>query len=248
MQLTENLLREAAGWEVMKQARGHLEQGRVLSSFWAPPLLRGVVRDGDASFRASLVIHSQTDIENLCSCREAREWGKICAHGVAVGLYWLEEQKRGAAAAAGAPAAKPAPPVFKGAGLRREAAGEPAALFVILPPNFEQAVARGKIMLVLEAEWSGGRCPLNALPQDRAFAFSPPDTAIIDKAEIPARGETPAILQLELKDFAALLPALAGHPNITLGRTATVTVTTTPVKLPLRATLEAGGDIILDMA
>ena len=93
MQLTENLLREAAGWEAMKRARHYLEQGQVLSSFWSPPLLRGVVQDGEASFRASMVIKSQVDIENLCTCREAREWGKICAHGVAVGLHWLEGQK-----------------------------------------------------------------------------------------------------------------------------------------------------------
>ena len=271
MQLTENLLREAAGWEVMKRARSLVEQDRVLSSFWAPPLLRGVVQDGEGSFRASMVIKSQVDIENLCSCREAREWGKICAHGVAVGLHWLEGQKQGAA---------PAPartfhiaggtcPTLNGRasrfriGSRPELGrsssfalpdyeisgpGTPAALFVILPPNFEQAVACGKIMLVLEAEWSGGRCPLNALPRERAFAFPPSDAAIIDKMEILTRGETPAIMQMDLKDFAALLPALAGHPNVTLGKTAAVTVSTTPVKLPLRATLEADGEIVLSLA
>jgi superfamily II DNA or RNA helicase len=248
MQLTENLLREAAGWDVMKRARFLLEQGRVLSSFWAPPLLRGVVQDGESSFRASMVIKSQVDIENLCTCREAREWGKICEHGVAVGLHWLEEQKRGAAPAAAAPAAKPAAPVAKSSGLRRDAAGEPAALFVILPPNFEQAAARDKVMLVLEAEWSGGRCPLNALPRDRAFAFAAQDAAIIDKLEILTRGETPAILQIGVQDFAALLPALAGHPHVTQGKTVAVTVTTSPVKLPLWATLEAGGEIVLALA
>ena len=123
-------------------------------------------------------------------------------------------------------AGQTAPPAGKISAPRRDAAGEPAELFIILPPNFEQAIARGKVMLVLEAKWSGGRCPLNALPRDRAFAFPPADAAIIDKLEILARGETPAILQLETKDFAALLPALAEHPNVTLGKTSAVTVTT----------------------
>ena len=131
--------------------------------------------------------------------------------------------------------------------MRRDAAGEAAELFIILPPNFEQAVARGKVMLVLEAKWSGGRCPLNALPKERAFAFSPADAAIIDKLEMLADGRTPAILQLETKDFAALLPALADHPNVTLGKTSAVTVTTTPLQLPLRATLEANGEIVIDL-
>src|SRR5580698_9966098 len=92
-ELTDKLLANAAGWDVMKRARFFLEQGQVLSSFWGPPLLRGVVQEGEGSFRASMVIKSEVDIENLCTCREAREWGKICAHGVAVGLHWLKAQK-----------------------------------------------------------------------------------------------------------------------------------------------------------
>jgi hypothetical protein len=53
VELTEALLSTASGWEVMKRARAYLEQGEVLSSFWKPPLLRGVVQAGDVSFRAS---------------------------------------------------------------------------------------------------------------------------------------------------------------------------------------------------
>ena len=100
VELTEALLSTAAGWEVMKRARAYLEQGEVLSSYWSPPLLRGVVQAGEVSCRASMVIKGEIDIENLCTCREAREWGKICAHGVAVGLHWLQAQK---------PAANPTP-------------------------------------------------------------------------------------------------------------------------------------------
>src|SRR5882724_3290805 len=95
VELTEKLLSEAAGWEVMKMARAYLQQGQVLSSLWVPPLLRGVVQAGEISFRASMVIKSSIDSENLCTCRDAREWGKICAHGVAVGLHWLKGQQPG---------------------------------------------------------------------------------------------------------------------------------------------------------
>ena len=92
-----------------------------------------------------------------------------------------------------------------------------------------------------------GRCPLNALPPGRLFAFPPADTLILDKLEDLAGGRTPAILQLDTSDFAALLPALAGHPNVWLGKTSAVTVTRTPLPLPLRATLEPGGEIVLAM-
>ncbi|HTL71658.1 MAG TPA: SNF2-related protein, partial [bacterium] len=127
----------------------------------------------------------------------------------------------------------------------RAETGEPAELFLILPPNFEQAVARGKVMLVLEAKWGGGRCPLSALPKGRPFAFSTADTAVLDILEKFTDGETPAVLQLETKDFVTLLPALVGHPNLTLGKTTSVTVSRTPQSLPLRATLEANGEIVV---
>jgi len=136
-------------------------------------------------------------------------------------------------------------PSRKPAALQRAATGEPAKLFLILPPNLDQALARGKVMLVFEAKWGGGRCPLNALPKGRAFAFSSQDNAIIERLETLADGETPALLQLDTKDFAALLPTLVEHENITLGKTSAVTVTRTPLKLPLRATLEANGEIVL---
>src|SRR5664279_3345356 len=109
VELTEALLSTASGWEVMKRARAYLEQGEVLSSYWAPPLLRGVVQAGGVSFRASMVIRGEMDVENLCTCREAREWGKICAHGVAVGLHWLRAQRPVTTLAPARPAAGGAP-------------------------------------------------------------------------------------------------------------------------------------------
>ena len=243
VELNEALLAEAAGWDVMKRARAYLAQGQVVSSYWAPPLLRGVVNNDGMTFRGSLVIHNSVDIENLCNCREAREWGKICAHGVAVGLHWLKAQKPEPIPASARPTA--APPARKTPSLLRAAGGEPAELFILFPPNFDQALSRGKVMLVLEAKWGGGRCPLNALPKGRTFAFSAQDDAIIEQLEVLTAGETPALLQLEVKDFATIIPLLTDHEHITLGKANAVTVTKTPWKQPLRATLEANGEIVL---
>src|SRR6267154_633443 len=64
VELTEALLSTSAGWEVMKRARAYLDQREVISSYWEPPLLRGVVQTGGASFRASMVIKSHIDMEN----------------------------------------------------------------------------------------------------------------------------------------------------------------------------------------
>ena len=245
IELSEKLLSDAAGWDVMKMARAYVAQGQVLSSFWGPPLLRGVVQAGPVAIRASMVIKGGSDIDNLCTCREAREWGKICAHGVAVGLHWLNAQKKETVAATVEAKAKVA--AKKTPSLLRADDGEPAELHFILPPNFDQAAARGRVMLVIEAKWGGGRCPLNALPKGRSFAFSAQDGAILDAMEKWTDGETPAVLQLETKDFATLLPVLAEHPNITLGKSSEVTITKTPFSLPLRATLEANGEISMTL-
>jgi SNF2 family DNA or RNA helicase len=129
--------------------------------------------------------------------------------------------------------------------VQRDANGQEAELFIILPPNVEQAIARGKVMLVFEAKWGGGRCPLNALPRGRSYAFSAADEGVLERIEELANGETPAVMQLELKDLASVLPVLVGHPNISLGKAGAVTVTRTPFKLPVRATLESNGEIVL---
>ncbi len=244
--ITEKFLSDAAGWEAVKRARGFLAQAQVISSFWSPPLLRGVVRVGEIFFRASLVIKDAEDMENLCTCREARESGIICAHVVAVGLHWLKSQKPEVAnPPAPSASAQVKSLARKVSAVLRDDAGTSAELRIIFPPNFDQALARGKVMLVFEARWEGGQGPLNALPKGRAYAFSPADNAIINHLEILSNGESPALLQLELKGFIALLPLLAGHENLTLGKLSAVTITQTPLPLPLRATLEPNGEIVL---
>ena len=258
VELSDALFQKAAGWEAVKRGRGYLEQDKVLSSDWHPPLLRGVVQAGETTYRAGLVIHGPVDIENLCTCRDSREWGTICAHSVAVGLHWMQAQQGGARASSRAavpngPQSRAAPTqpasgeMKRASGrLRVDPSGEPAELFILLPPNFIEAAARGKVMLVLEAGRRGGRGPLNALPKEQPFAFSQNDAAIIARLEELA-GETPATLLLETEQFIPLLPLLAGHARIALGRTTAVEISTAPLFPPLKATLEENGEIVLSL-
>ncbi len=250
VELTEALLIKAAGWEVVKRARAYLEQGHVLSSYWEEPLLRGVVQSGGTSFRASMVIKSAIDIENLCTCREAREWGKICAHGVAVGFHWIARQKAPAQPSARrrpAESSKPTPQARKPASLQRDSQGEPAELHLILPPNLDQALAKGRLMLVLEASWAGGRCPLNALPGGRTWQFDEKTNAVMDALESLAGGDTPAVLPMDAASFARLLPVLAGFENITIGKQREAKVSRSPMAIPLKATLESDGQITVSL-
>ncbi len=248
VELTEKLLSQAGGWEVMKRARAYLAQEQVLSSHWADPLLRGVVRGDQVSFRASMVIKSGLDMENLCTCREAREWGKVCAHSVAVGLHWLHAQNsppEPAPRADGAPAATRPVMARAPAGVRLDPSGAAAALRLVFPPNLAEALGRGKIMLAPSARWSGGVVAFPSLPRNQGYAFSEQDGAIIGKLAEFVGGEIPALLQLNDRQLAELLPLLLHHEELTLGKGAGVVVTAEPWRLPLQAELLPDGQIRL---
>ena len=172
-ELTEAFLAKIAGWEAIKNARALLSGGKVLSSNWTPPVLKGVVSEGSTSYRAGLVIKDEVNIENLCSCRASRSSGMICAHSVAVGLHHLQREKISAGLATATPArAGTGPSRTKaepesGPRLRRAApaeTGEPVEISVILPPTLAASIERGKVMVTLEGRWSGGHVPLSALP------------------------------------------------------------------------------------
>jgi len=127
--------------------------GKVLSSNWTPPVLKGVVSEGSASYRAGLVIKDEVNIDNLCSCRASRGSGMICAHSVALGLHHLQREKKSSpglatTAPAGAGALRTKEP-RPGPRLRRAGsgeAGEPLEISVLLPPTLAASIERGKVM------------------------------------------------------------------------------------------------------
>ena len=242
LELSDILLAKLAGWEVVKQARALLAAGRVLSSEWQPPNLRGAVQEGSATYRAGLVIRSASDADNLCTCRDARQRGLICAHSVAAGLHFLKPT---------VPKEMPKAPPLKTPALLRAPlgqTGEPLKLFLILPPNFASAAARGKVMLYVEGQWRNGRSPLDALPLDTPFSLDDRDAALLDALEEINHGGKPAMVLLESRQLTEILPRLAGHPRVTLGKAQPVEIILQPPGLLVRAHLETSGDIVLSLA
>src|SRR5204862_2500267 len=116
VELSEQFFAKASGWEAMKMARAYVQNDQVLSSDWSPPLLKGVVQAGGTSYRAGFVIKSATDFENICTCRESREWGTLCAHSVGVGLHYLTMR-----------VGSPSPPSGERVGVRWEPVRSPYA-------------------------------------------------------------------------------------------------------------------------
>jgi superfamily II DNA or RNA helicase len=253
VELTDEFFGKVAGWDVVKNARAVVAGDRVLSSDWTPPVLKGIVQEGQTSYRAGLVIKDAIDVENLCTCRVSKQWGSICAHSVAVGLHYLRRIKGGetnkrpdtapASIQAVAPKAQKAAKV-----IQRGVAGETLEIHVILPPNFKEALARGKVMLVLEGAWSKGRTPLGSLPMNLPFHLRTEDAALLDAAEKIAGGDTPGMLMISADEFAEMLVKMAGHPRVTLGKTQPIEVSNAPFPICMQATLQPTGEIRLQLS
>jgi superfamily II DNA or RNA helicase len=258
IQLSEAFFQKCAGWEAVQHARLLLASGKVLSSNWSPPLLKGVVQAGDTSYRASLVVRSDFDIENLCTCRQARELGSICPHVVAVGLHWLKP----AATTAPTPTRSSPTPPSPGASasssarpkssrdpvqLRRDESAPPLVVHAVLPPNFADSLRAGRCMLVLEGVVGSSRAPLNSFVSRGPFRLDPADAALVDAAQLASGGDTPGMMQLSAREAAPLLNALAGFPRITLGRVQAFSIRKDPATLPLRASLQPDGTLLISL-
>jgi superfamily II DNA or RNA helicase len=258
-QLTEAFFAKAAGWEVMKHARALLASGKVLSSNWTPPLLKGVVVSDATSLRAGLVIRHELDIENLCPCRQSREWGTLCAHSVAVGLHHLKPAPVAPAPASGVPASRATTSSGPGGSprptastkdpvrLQRSETGRPLEIHVVFPPNLADAMARDRVMVMFEGLTPSQRAPLNALVTAGVFRLCEIDARLLDAAELAAGGDSPGMIQLSGAAIVPVLQAMAGHPRLTLGRKVSLEVARETAPLPLRAHLEGNGEITLSL-
>lgn len=213
--ITQKLLVSAGGWPVMKQAQQLHAAGRVSEAKYEPPVLSGLVREGNRSLRSGLRIKSERDVENLCTCRESREWGKICSHALAVGLAFLEPPKPPAAPVKLAP--QKSGPVFVEIGSDN---APPLTLHFILPPNFESSWAKEQIMVVTEVELAGKRVMPNALQPNERYACDTHDLAALDGfREFFDDAELIAAMRIyPRRHFLRVLRGLRGHPRVTFGK------------------------------
>jgi hypothetical protein len=254
IKLDEGFLAKIAGWDVIKQARGALAGGRVLSSNWTVPVLKGVVQEGTTSYRAGLVIKDAINIDNLCTCRAARAWGTMCVHSIAVGLHHIQGAagKTNEASGGSGPGMKPASAQNAEKSertpkrVKRDVGGWEAEVALVFPPNLKQALAKGKVMLYAEAIWSKGRTPLNALGSAEGYQFSEEDLRLLDALEAVA-GDTPGMVMAGADDLVKILRAATGHPRVTIGRAEAIEISEKPATFRLRADLEENGEIRLEL-
>ncbi|HEY0793316.1 MAG TPA: DEAD/DEAH box helicase [Chthoniobacterales bacterium] len=234
--ITERLLMDAGGWQAMKHAKALFQMGRVSAARYRPPLLQGMVRDGETDYRGGLKVNTATDIENLCSCRPSRDFGAICAHSLAVGLSWIASRTP-----APAPKPVPAPPARVGPELVTEGEAPRLELQVVIAPNFAATWSRDQVMAGFEVVQSGRRILASALPVDKTFACTGPEKQILEAARHLGAGRLPGMVSMSRDHFLHVLGLLTGFPRVTLGRNQPVNVASQPFIPELVATTETDG-------
>ena len=256
LELSEKFLAEIAGWDVMKQARGLLANDRVLSGNWSPPVLKGVVQTEGGSLRSGLVIKSKVDIENMCPCRQSREWGTMCAHSVGVGLRVLQREvqkdlgpKNAASPKKSSPSDSVVPLSRRRSAIETETATNDdeatLTLWVVFPPNWRQMLEQGKVTLFFEGETSGGRRPLNSIPTGTKYLVRSEDAKLLEQIELLAGGELPAMWPFDLTSLAEILSGLEEHPRLSVGRKSSIEVKREPWVPAMSAILEDDGRLRL---
>ncbi|HEX8680289.1 MAG TPA: SNF2-related protein [Chthoniobacterales bacterium] len=256
--ITQKLLANAGGWQAMKQAQQLQAAGRVVDANYEPPLLSGTVREGNRNLRSGLRIKSESDVENLCTCRESREWGKICPHAIAVGLAYVASSTEGQRSVV---ATTRTPPRTDGAAPARNASGPifvelgsenaiPLAFHFILPPNFESSWAKGQIMIVTEVELGGKRVMPKALAPNERYACDTHDLAALDAfRESFSDGELVAAMRIyPRREFLRVLGGLRGHPRVTFGKTTKVEIGAEAFRPVLRLSQQSHESIRLELA
>ncbi|HWY91329.1 MAG TPA: SNF2-related protein [Chthoniobacterales bacterium] len=222
--ISEKFLLDTGGWQEVKHAKALVEMGRVVSFNYSSQVLRGLVREGETEFRAGLKIASYTDVENLCSCRDSREWGKICAHSLAVGLALINSKipaKEKVARAVGC-----LPNLVNSADATGALASSatPIELHIVLAPNLESAWERGQLMVGFEVLSRGNRQLASALNPKRTFSGSQMDIEILTRASGMAGGQMPGMTILGRDEFLKLIGTLIHHPRVTIARKLPVTI------------------------
>lgn len=260
LSVTKELLLEIGGWRTLKEGQALFEGGKVDQVHYDPPLLHGVVKTGTSTVNARLHVGSRlAEVENLCSCRQAREYGTVCAHVIALGLKLIQQQNSllaplEASVEAEAEAVAPASRlVFIP---RSEAADSTpfVELQVILPLDFEKAWDKGGMQVGLEALVNGEPCGLldklerqaQARGEDRVvYSLSDADIPLVDFMQREGHGALPGTWLLDGNRFSRFFECLLGHPRVTLGKKQAFKVARSPERSKIHFSLTQAGELLI---
>lgn len=263
LKITKELLLEIGGWRAMKEGLALWESGKVQQVAYEPPLLHGIVQTGTTTVNARLNVgYRLSDVENLCSCRQAREYGTVCAHVIALGLEHMNAQ----GTVKGNGLMTPIPqngnghhpmPVAQVSGLRRirylslSDAADTAQLLqlhILLPVKLKEAWNSGEMRIICEGSVNGGHStPLeNYIGEEKGtYAVSDLDSQILDVIRRLNNNGTPGMWSLGAKQFGDFFASLVGHPKVSLGKNIPLQVLRAVQRSRLHMSLKEDGQLLL---
>ncbi|HEY8961501.1 MAG TPA: DEAD/DEAH box helicase, partial [Luteolibacter sp.] len=192
----ESGLKTAAGWKAFKDGKALHDTGMVTQAKTSPDGWTGSVREGKRVIRVGVKAPSNDRLEARCSCSENQATGAFCAHAVATGLALLGSRR---------PEIKTAVP-SSGARLPVVQEALPKqALEVVLPPNWSDALSRGRLTVTV-------RPAKQAVPDDA-------DVALLEW--LAGQGlkaiQGPLPLALDAVRLPGFLAGLIGHSRVSAG-------------------------------
>ncbi|MEM1059921.1 MAG: DEAD/DEAH box helicase [Verrucomicrobiota bacterium] len=265
--ITKDFLVDIGGWELLKEAQAMVAAGRVREARYRPPILSAIVEvDGRDLVTRLKIGRGAADVENLCTCRQAKLYGTICVHVVAAGWAFLQQQENASAAYAkgqqrqgrATPVKKttPQPATWKrvlvGSAEAESVKTEPLLLRLILPLTFPATLGEKATRLTLEAcpdADSDTSVPWDAIPKTLAhtYAVDEDDEALLHLLErVHGVGDPPpAMTNFPAKGYALLLKTLDGHPRVWIGKKHRVRVHAQAPKPTLRLASQPDGTLEL---
>jgi superfamily II DNA or RNA helicase len=235
MEITDAWLMEMGGWQEMKRAKAMWREGAVVAAAFDGTRLTGTVRDQGKEFACGLLMRSRSDMDNLCTCFQAKRTGSLCAHSLAAGTAWVHRHEKQPVAAGAGAVSSGLPAAAKTAVIPAVAEGP---LEFVLAGNFIEGLQRQRLTIAVETG------PPNATQQTD-------DTPVLTwLGTLQQKSVPPHLMLTGTPQITGVFTALTGHPRVFVrdgSRKIPVTVTGEPSKLPLVITGGANGQVRLSL-
>ena len=257
-EITEPMLAKAAGWEAMKSARQYLKSGAVKSATWKAPRADGLMHAGSLQYKAGLVFESEIDIDNLCSCRESRQYGTLCAHSIAIALATLHPHEIRDETQSSIDSDPTIKRVSEQSSLTQKkeqtvnpwfehdaSASRVLKLRFILAPNTVRQIQPKTVTLMLEGSDGEAFRPLNALDRSLKYAIADRDRSLLEFLQKQGQDKPAPMVPLGSEPFCELLERLAGSDQLMLGRTEPVRIKEQPWMPSMSIMLQPAGTLTI---
>ena len=233
MEITDAWLMEMGGWQEMKRARALYAAGAVQEAAFDGTRLTGLVRDLGKDLSTGLLLRSRSDMDNLCTCFQARRHGSLCAHALAVGTAWVHRHDKPPARPGSSPS--PTSPAAPTSSAAPPPAAAPGPLEFILTPQFLLALQRQRLSL-----------SVNPVSPAEAASALPDRPLLLWLGSLQQKTVPPHLALAGSPQIAAALKALAGHPRLYLlegSRKIPLALASEPARLSLAVQTVGPGNV-----